>query len=121
MRDATTLAATVLAATIVAAAAPAANVVVTAPLLQRPADVASTAQTKPQGPWYVRLQSTPEAAGPGPTKPPPEPNYLHREPDSEEWHCLVPLQRIDLPPTVPAIPNRCQDPSINPGNLLHLL
>ena len=121
MRNATTLAAAVLAATIVATAAPAANVVFTAPLSQRPADVAKSAQTTLQGPWYLRLQSAPEAAGSGPIEPPPEPNYLHREPDSEEWHCLVPLQRIDLPPTVPAVPNRCQDLSINPGNLLHLL
>jgi hypothetical protein len=119
MRTAITLAAAALAAAVSASATPAQKVAFTKPHWDSPADRVQTTPVAPAStqPYVVQLIPAPE------TQAPAEENHLHREPDSEEWHCLVPLKQAQAsPPTVETIaPNHCQTPSLEPDQLLHLL
>lgn len=123
MRTATIVAAAALAAALSASAAPAGKVSFTEPLLAWPPELAS-AQVWPDA-RFTRpfvLESSPDVQAPPEAEAPPEQLWPNREPDSEEWHCLVPLKDAAPPPTVePTKPNRCQTPSTEPDNLLHLL
>lgn len=123
MRTATIVAAA-LAAVIFATPASAGEVTFTKPLLVWPPDLAA-AQTWPDA-RFTRpfvLEASPEVQAPPETEAPPDQLWPDREPDTEEWHCLVPLK--DAPSAPPAVeptkPNRCQTPSIEPDKLLHLL
>jgi hypothetical protein len=125
MRTATILAAA-LAATFSTFAAPTQNVAFTKPLWDRPADLPEQGETWPKAPTFtsplLKAEAPPKVViipAPGQAAPPEE-DHLHRGPDSEEWHCLVPLQDRQAPATTVTL-NRCQTPSLEPGDLLHLL
>jgi hypothetical protein len=119
MRTAAILA-TALAATVSATAAPTNHVTLTIPHLETPPDVAKFAQDWPDLPGFslpgLKFQEPPKVEAP------PEKVYPRLEPYSEEWRCLVPLKGTQRAPELTTItPNRCETPSIEPGNLLHLL
>ncbi len=123
MRTAKILAAAALAAAIQASAAPTGKVTFTKPLLEWPPEFAN-AQVWPDA-RFMRpfvLEASPDVQAPPEAEAPPEQLSPNREPDSEEWHCLVPLKDVGPPPAVETTqPNRCQTPSTEPDQLLHLL
>lgn len=114
------------AATVAVGAAPMEKVAFTKPLWDRPIDIQELGEAWPKAPTFasplLRAETPPKVVVmPAPGQAPPEENHLHRGPDSEEWHCLVPLQDEQAPVTGKVTPNRCQTPSLEPGDLLHLL
>jgi hypothetical protein len=124
MRTATILA-TALAAAIAVTAAPAQKIAFTKPLWNWPPDLEKFEQTWREEPAALAQPEAPPVIVIPPDTALPDENHLHRGPDSEEWHCLVPLQRAPaappaLPDIVPTTPNRCQTPSAD-DQLLHLL
>ncbi len=123
MRTAKILAAAAFAAAFSASAAPPGKVTFTKPLLAWPPAFANT-QVWPDA-RFTRpfvLEASPDVQAPPEAEAPPEQLWPNREPDSEEWHCLVPLKDAEPPPDVEAPkPNHCQTPSIEPDKLLHLL
>lgn len=123
MRTARILAGAALAVAMSAAAAPTGKVTFTTPLLAWPPELAN-AQVWPDA-RFTRpfvLEASPDVQAPPEAETLPEELWPNREPDSEEWHCLVPLKDAAPPPAVEATqPNRCQTPSIEPDQLLHLL
>jgi hypothetical protein len=112
-----------LAAAISVSAAPAGKVIFTKPLLEWPPEFAN-AQVWLDARFTRRfvLEASPDVQAPPEAEAPPEQLWPNREPDSEEWHCLVPLKDAEPPPVVEAPkPNHCQTPSLEPDHLLHLL
>ena len=125
MRTAKILAAIALTAAS-ALAAPATKVAFTQPHLDTPSDLAKFGQAWPDAPAlkppFLQLEAAPEVQPPADAEAAPDKLNPDFGPDSEEWHCLVPLEGAQRSAVDEgAEPKRCQSPSLEPDKLLHLL
>jgi hypothetical protein len=84
--------------------------------MDRPSDLEKFTETWPDAPSLpppFELQSDPQTEFAPLFKEPP-PLMPDREPFTEEWRCLVPLQDAKEG-------TRCETPSLEPDDLFHLL
>lgn len=116
MRSATILAAA-LVATLAATPANANKFTFAKPLFDAPSEPAKSNEAPPDAPT-IKLPEFDFVIVPQPDAP-PGPIHPRLEPHSEEWNCLVPLQGMEPAPEI--APSRCENPSIEPDDLFHLL